>query len=398
LPAVTGGSQGAPGTNVVLLPGSYSAALFLNAAHCWFLSGGVYNFQSGLTNTGDLISNELKPPDEPTSSNNVVRSTSQFWDLDSAHCAGGFDLQKVLGTFDLPLGVWSFVVTSVRSDAYNGVSYQRESAPSMCRQISITNHFDDVALTVSNVPGATSYNIYAALPGVGCGGPFGLAANLPVTGSVLNNNTFPCPVFTGTGCSLGNETMDLEAQLEPPFAPNALASPGTIGAYPPDSETAPLALSMPNQNPPSGAASRGDRANENNCETVGGAYATCPAAITPGAVELYIPAGGCFTTSGLGDTYVFSGYQFDWLSFYEPGPGSPPPNSCSNTFGGASSSGYIGLVYAASAKISIVSPFAFEVPGMGGIIADSFALGGTMPAITYNASYAPVPPATRLTS
>jgi hypothetical protein len=45
-----------------------------------------------------------------------------------------------------------------------------------------------------------------------------------------------------------------------------------------------------------------------------------------------------------------------------------------------------------------VSPFAFEVPGVGGIVGDTFAISGTMPAITYNASYAPVPPATRLTS
>jgi hypothetical protein len=394
---VTGGSQGAPNGSVVLLPGSYSAALFLNAAHCWFLSGGVYSFQSGLTNVGDLISNELKPPDEPTVAFNNVRSTSQFWDQDSAHCSGGVDVEKLLGSTDLPLGIWSFEVTSVRTDTYNGVSYQRESAPSMCRQLNISNHFDDAQITVSNVPGATSYNIYAAPPGAGCGGPFGLAANLPESGPVLNTNTFPCPVFSGTGCSLGHESMNLEAQLEPPFAPNAAAAPGTAGAYPPDPQTSPLSANLPNQNPPTGVGSRGDRANENNCETSGGAYATCPAAITPGAVELYLPAGGCYSTSGLGDTYVFSGHQYDWVSIFEPGPGSPPANSCSNTFGGASSSGYIGLIYAPSAKASIVSQLAFEVPGTGGIIADTFAFSGTMPVITFNAAYAPIPPATRLT-
>jgi len=395
-PSVTGGSQGLPVANIVLLPGTFAGLPFFGGTHCWFLSGGVYDFQSGVLNGSDLISNELKPPDEPTTSSNMVRSTSQFWDQDGTHCSGGFDLEKLVGATDLPLGMWSFEVTSVRTDSYNGVGYQRESAPSMCRQVSVNNHFDDIELTVSNLPGATSYNVYASPPGNGCAGPFGLAANLAVSGLVQNTNTFPCPLFTGLGCTLGHEMMDLGPQLQSPFAPNAAAAPGTIGAYPPDSETAPLAIGLPNQNPPMGVGSRGDRANENRCETAAGAYATCPSAITPGAVELYLPTGACFNNAG-GDTYVFSGQQYDWISVYEPGPSSPPANGCTNTFGGATSSGYIGLIYTPSARASITSPYAFEVPGMGGIIADTFAISGTMPAITFKAAYAPVPPATRLT-
>jgi Flp pilus assembly protein TadG len=388
-PNVIGGSRGTPNGNVLLQPGLYAAEPFLDGGHCWFLSGGVYDFAAGLLNLGDLVSNELKPPDEPSASSNTVRAT-QFWDSNGAQCGGGFQVQRIVGSTDLPTGRWSFEVTSVRTDNYNGVSYQRESAPSMCRQVNLNNHFDDVQLSVSNVPGATSYNIYAALPGSGCGGPFGLAANLPVSGTVQNTNTNPCPAYNGSGCSLGNESINLEAQLEPPFAPTAATAP-------PDSETAPIAFGLPNQNPPTAPGARGDRANENNCETVGGAYASCPAAITPGAVELYFPSGGCFNNTNGGDAYLFSGYQYNWVSLYEPGPANPPANGCTNTFGAASNSAYVGLIYAPSARASITSSLAFEAPGAGGIIADAFTFTNALPRLAYSAAYAPLPPASRIT-
>lgn len=396
-PSVAGGSQGSPNANVVLLPGLYASQPSLNGGHCWFLSAGVYDFQAGLLNLGDLVSNELKPPGEPSSSNNTLLATSQFWNNDGAECAGGVQLTKVSGTKDIATGIWSFEVTSVRSDTYNGFAYQRESAPSVCQQINLNNHFDNVSLAVSNVPGATSYNIYAAPPGNGCAGPFGLAANLAVSGPVQNTNTNPCPIYTGAGCTLGNESILLSAQLAPPFAPNALASPGTTGAYPPDPETAPVAAGLPNQNPARAAPPRGDRANENNCETAGGVRTACPAAITPGAVELYFPSGGCMFIGNGGDLYVFSGAQYDWMSVYQPGPANPPANACVNWFGAAANSGYAGMVYTPSAYDAINSQYAFEVAGGGGIMANALGFSGTLPTITYNASYAPVPPATRLT-
>jgi hypothetical protein len=397
-PNLAGGSQGSPNANVVLLPGLYAALPILNGGHCWFLSGGVYNFQAGLLNVGDVVSNELKPPGEPNAGNNTLPATNQFWNAAGANCAGGVQLTKVSGPKDLQTGLWSFEVTSVRSDTYNGTSYPRESAPSVCQQVNLNNHFDNPSLSISNVPGATSYNIYAAPPGNGCAGPFGLAANLPVSGLVQNTNTSPCPIYSGLGCSLGNESITLSSQLASPWAPNAAASPGTIGAYPPDSETAPLASGLPNQNPARGTGARGDRANENNCETAVGVYTTCPAAITPGAVELYFPAGGCLLNQNGGDLYVFSGAQFNWMSVYEPGLANPPANGCTNIFGAVSNSGYVGMIYTPSANASITSPYSFEVAGGGGVLANSVSFTGTMPAIVYNSSYAPVPPATRLTS
>jgi len=281
----------------------------------------------------------------------------------------------------------------VRTDTYNGVTYSRESAPSMCRYINVNTHFDNISISISNVPGATSYNIYAALPGVPCAGPFGLAAHVPVTGTPNNSNLNPCPLTTGVGCSLGNETTLLSSELVAPFAPNAAAAPGTTGAYPPSSEVAPLGLGLPNQNPARASGAEGDRANENSCKSVVDADVSCPGAITPGAVELYYPAGGCLSAANTSDTYLFSGYQYNWVSVYEPAT-----NTCTNSLGAAGNSAYIGLVYAPAATIAVSSAFVAEAAGTGGMIAGAFTFTGILPKIAYSASYAPVAPASRLIS
>ena len=391
-PGNLGSGQGLP-TAVVVPAGIYAAPMLMSGGHCWFLAGGVFTFQAGSVNTGDFVSNELKPPDEPDPSNNTQRAGNQFWNTADVNCAGSFQVDRDAGgSGNVSTGRWSFVTTSVRTDTYNGNTYTRESAPSMCQQVQVNTHFDRVKLDVSNVPGATSYDIYAAPPGNGCPGPFGLAANLPVSGPVLNTNTSPCPSFGGGGCSLGSESVELDAQISPPFAPNAAAAAGTIGAYPPDLERSPLAAGLPNQNPPSGAGAAGDRANENNCQSIGGVYQTCPGPITPGAVELYYPAGSCLTTTNGGDAYVFSGYQYNWISVYEPSS-----NVCTNTLGASSNSAYVGLVYTPSAVINITSPYAFESSGVGGVMADTVSFRGTLPTITFSAAYAPVPPASKLT-
>jgi len=392
-PSVLGGTVTFAGLSVVVPAGIYSPPISVDGSHCWFLSGGVYTFLAGVINNGDFVSNELKPPDEPDASNNTLRSANQFWNSSGVTCAGALQVTKATGPRDIPLGIWSFVVTSVRNDVYNGVSYSRESAPSMCDQINLNNHFDDVQILVSNVPGATSYNIYAAPPGNGCAGPFGLAANVPVTGSVTNFNLSPCPDVNGNGCSLGNESIVLSNQLASPFAPNAGAAPGTTGAYAPDPERAPLAAGLPNQNPLRGAGATGDRANENNCKSVGNAYISCPGPITPGAVEFNFPAGSCLTTGTGADTYIFSGYQYNWIVMYEP-----PANSCSNSLGAMSNSAFIGLVYCPGASIAITSPYTFEAGGVGGVIADTVSFTGSLPSMSYSSSYAPVPQAGRITN
>jgi len=394
-PAV-GGSQGFSASNVVVLPGIYSSAVSVSGGHCWFLSGGVYEFLAGAVNNGDFVSNELKPPDEADPGSNTTRAAHQFWDTDGAQCAGAAQVSIVGGPRGISVGNWAFEITSVRADTYGGVSYTRESAPSVCYAQNVNNSGQNVNIAISNVPGATSYNIYASPPAAGgtCTGTFGLATSMPVTGTVQNNNTTPCPLPVGGGCSLGNESMRLDdTVLTPGFAPNAAAAPGTSRAYPPDGESAPLAAGLPNLNPARGAGAAGDRANENSCKTVGGAYATCPAAITPGAVEFYFPNGPCLTTGSGGDTYIFSGYQYNWITVHQPAG-----NSCTNTLSAAGNSAFIGLFCAPSATVNITSPYIAEAPATGGIMAGSLSFTGTLPSLTFSASYAPVPPAARLVS
>jgi hypothetical protein len=142
-----------------------------------------------------------------------------------------------------------------------------------------------------------------------------------------------------------------------------------------------------------GPGPAGDRANENSCKTTANVLSSCPAAVTPGAVELYFPVGGCLTAGNGGDTYVFSGYQYNWMSVYEP-----PGNGCSNTLGAESNSAYIGLFYAPAASIRVTSPYVSEAAAVGGMIAGTLTFTGALPSIAFSPSYAPVPPASRLTT
>jgi hypothetical protein len=412
-PGPVGAGQASPGSTVLLLPGAYSAPVIVGSSRCYFLAGGVYSFQAGYSNSGSLVSNELKPPDEPTPGNNTVLASPQFWNATGAHCAGSMQYQAVQctgngscgtgncgqgvgqgnGCTAAPPGVWAIEVTSTRNDTYNGNTYTRESAPSTCQTVTVGGH-QAIQVTVSNVPGAASYNIYAALPGTGCSGTFGLAETVPVSGPVLNSSLSLCPQFTGSSCSLGLENIVLNGNdIGLTFAPNAGAAPGTVGAYPPSSETAPLRLSRPNQNPPRLSGAAGDRANENSCETSAGAYATCPGAVTPGAVALNLPGSSCMSTSSSSDTYVFSGYQFNWVVFYE-GAG----NACANVLGGDRNTALIGLAYMPGASINFASDDTFDSPATGGVIAGTISFTGNLPAVTFSSAYAPVPFASRLVS
>src|SRR5258708_5148899 len=325
-PPVTGPSRGMPGTDVVLYPGVYpSDPLFgMYDNVCYFLSAGVYQWTSGLTNDGPFVSNELKPPDEPSDTNNTQPARRQFWNINGVQCAGAFQPTAVPGSA-IQRGTWAIEVTSTRSDAYGGTNDARESAPSMCRTVPV-GPGQVIQVQISNVPGATAYNVYAAPPPSGCTGPFGLIGSIPVPGPVRNDATAGCPSFSG-GCSLGNETALFDATvLNALWAPNSFAPPGLIGAYPPDSETAPLGSRQVNQNPNRAVPPRGDRANENQCDTIGGVPTTCPGAITPGAVALYIPAAGCLSYTNNGDNFIFSGHQYNWLVLYHPGRANPPPH------------------------------------------------------------------------
>ena len=395
VPSVPGGSQTAPGNYVELQPGTYSASpVTIPSSRCYFLTPGVYEFLNGYTNSGGFISNELKPPEEPLVSDNTQLAT-QFWNTDNVRCAGYFTW-TVSGSGGGSLGTWGVELTSVRTDVINGVSYTRESAPSRCKSLTNIRSNQYVQLSITNAPGAQSYNVY--MSSSGCTPPFGMVYNQPAAGPAQNYDTSGCPT-PGTGtCSLGTTTVNAPAILLSQVpAPDPSKPPGTLGAYPPDREISPLQAGLPNQNPGRGAPPAGDRANENHCQTSAAAYTACPAAITPGAVLFYLPAGSCLNATNSGDNYVFSGYQYNWVVVYEPGALNPPANTCNpNYLGGNSNSAFIGLFYAPSASITVNSPYAFEAPGTGGLIADTFTFNSGMPTIPFSTNYAPGPPATRL--
>jgi Flp pilus assembly protein TadG len=407
-PQVSGAGQPRPSDSVVISPGGYLQNPTFGA-RCYFLKAGAYKWQAGYTNNGGLVSNELKPPDEPNVNNNTQLASPQFWNLDGVKCAGAFRL-NISGNGGSNIGTWGVELTSLRTDSFAGTNYLRESAPSRCQSFSAGTG-QTIRFEVSNVPGATSYNIY--LSRNACSGPFGFAYNLPVSSSVQNSDTSGCPFGNGNGQnndngnnqgnSNGNCTLGVEAQtvlagnLSALPLPNLFALPGTGGAYPPDGEEAPLAAGLPNQNPGRGIPPAGDRANEDHCTTTGGALVTCPAAITPGAVVYYIPNGSCLSDPNGGDNYVFSGYQYNWMAIYEPGASNPPANTCSNVMGASTSSAYIGLVYTPAAAMNIPTSSGFRNEATGGVIANTITFSGQLPTITGSLIYMPVPPAARLT-
>jgi Flp pilus assembly protein TadG len=398
-PIVVGGAQPRPGSNVILAPGTYAVDPDFNAGTCYFLAGGAYKWLSGYTNNNAFVSNELRPPDEPRVGNNTQLAGHQFWNVGSATCAGSAQVTAVSGPNPLSNGTWAFVLTSTRIGTYNGLPYTRESAPSICYTVFVNGTTKNVQIRVSNVPGAIAYNIYAA-PSGSCNGPFGLAASLPIVGAPANDNTGGCPAYSGGGCSLGNEGTVLDStDLGFPFSPNAAAAPGMIGSYPPAGQTVPLRNNLPNENANRAAPPGGDRANENQCDTVAGSLTTCPGPITPGAVVFYIPSGGCLNAGNSADNYFFSGYQYNWIVLYEPGTSYPPANTCPNVMGAATDSAFIGLVYAPAASISISKASTFRTDESGGVIADTLTFGGQLPTIIGDPEdYGPAPPAAKLTS
>jgi len=268
----------------------------------------------------------------------------------------------------------------------------------MCYTGHITGSGQNFQFVVSNVPGATAYNIYAA-PSGSCSGPFGLAASLAVAGTPQNNATAGCPAFSGSGCSLGYQSIILDGgSLGSPFAPNSGAAPGVVGSYPPDGETAPLRSNLPNENANRATPPHGDRANENQCDSVGGALTTCAGPITPGAVAFIIPSGGCLNDSNSGDNVVFSGYQYNWMALYEPGNAYPPANTCNNFLGAATDSAFIGFVYTPSAAITVSKASSFRTDENGGVMAYTLTFSGQQPTIIGDAAdYGPVPVAAKLT-
>ena len=385
---------------VALPPGLYSSNPFTTSNGCYFLEGGIFEFSNTFSVASGLVSNELRPPSAPVYGSTTSISPDQFWnDYDhggsapqNLHCDGDFSPTPVPagGRTALAAGSYSVELTSVRSDTVNGTAYVRESVPSACKTVSVAA--SEVAqLTISNVPGATSYNVYSASNGT-CTGPLNLVSGplTSVTGTPSNNNLAGCPDTTSTpNCSLGQVTAVYDGSA-------------TVNAaiHPPDPTYKPFATNYPGQPPLRAGPPSGDLANENYCGS-GGTATACPTTtnagasrslVTPGAVEISLTGNSCLSVSG-GDAFLFSGYQYDWIVNYEP-----VGSTCTSTWQGRYNSALVGLSYTPGASFHFVGNAGSQTACFGGVMASTVVvLTATTLALDYSGLCAPRPWGTRLT-
>src|SRR5439155_15546885 len=347
-------NQASPGSAIVIQPGIYTNdPHFGGGTGCYFMAPGVYDWQNGFSANGGFVSNELKPPDEPVYNDNTQLANPQFWDTNGP-CAGSFSVSAASAPpgHNLVVATYGIEVTTTRSDSYQGNTYVRQSAPSMCRTVAVTSVVGAIKVSINNPPGAQGFNVYAAP--TGCGGPFGYAGSVSYGGTQLQTN-------------LGTASVTLDDRNIPlGWLPSSGAAADTSGAYPPDGETAPYGSGLPNLNANRVAVPGGDRANENQCADAG-ANQTCPSRVTPGAVVWYIPSTGCLDLAAGGDYYFFSGYQYNWISLWEPGAFAPPANTCTNKIAGHANTAMIGTMYMPSAAVQVSGGSSVQAPVAGGI-------------------------------
>jgi Flp pilus assembly protein TadG len=455
-------------------PGTYASNPNITNSNCYFLNGGVYDFQGGFKFNGGFVSNELRPPDEPSmvaagqpnmttttaalsgsinaipvnalaaavvSAPNpnppstisvggqtftvanagapagatsipivrqsvsgtipsgswlMVRAPYQFWDSNGVNCSTTFSLSSTApsGT-DPPVNAqtWAVELTAVRW-APNGVPgctgpaspscFLRESAPSMCQTLTVAaNQVLKVSVSSSPAdPGAQYFNVYLA-PSGSCQGPFGYATQFANSG--------------GYGVTINGSTLT-------GWALNPTGALDSSGAPAPDQEGMPLASGLPNANPAAGTPPRGDLANEGHCvDSSTGNNTACPGAVTPGAVVFYIPGPGsntvCLNLQGGGDIYIFSGYQYQRILLYEPGPEqSPPANTCPNNVAGHGLTSLVGILYIPAVDVVITGNSQYLATIAGGVISYTATVKGNGGvSISVDPSLRTWPSAVRLT-
>ena len=347
------------GANVVLSPGVYASDPSSSSANCYFMAPGIYQLNGGLNDNTTDMSNELKPPDEPAWSggapnyNNSVASP-QFW----SNCPGSFSIAAAASVLPLAQGSWGAIVTSTRTETYpvgSATTYPRESAPSTCHAAAVNGTTQGVRVTINNAPGAQGYNIYLAFsPGVGANGcngtKWGYVGHVAngVTETQASLGTVTSPIYDTTTITslLNSAAIGQACVLGATYTFGCAAATGQFGsANPPGDggETAP-----PYASGPPGPVARdivldggGDRANEHQCDPSTSTDPVAPcigAQVTPGAVQVYFPAGACLRQTGKTITW-FAGFQFNNIAVY-----APATNTCTVTMSGRASFG-IGTVY-----------------------------------------------------
>ena len=291
------------GTYTEMYPGQYAAFHLTGATppKCAFLDAGVYTWTAGYTSdaTGSLLSNELKAPDEElwSAPGTTNVANPQFWDQNSAGCAGHFNVTNGAGQTitlmptctdlspltpaDCHSGVtdtksrnnrWGVELTSVRNDqfldstvtpnpCYTAPGCRRESAPSECQltpnQVvgglhSPSNTGISINIT-QNAPGAQRYNVY--LNPLGCNGiqqDFSWIGRFDAPGFVAGAPVGPYPSGTpwtlgaasaGTAPASGATLYDINDTMISTPATICFAQSRTLGCTPPDNELAPQCFS-----------------------------------------------------------------------------------------------------------------------------------------------------------
>jgi len=224
------------------LPGIYTGFTINGGSGCHFLAPGIYTMSGGLTSHGHQTSNFLKPPDEPVWNNNTVRMSPQFWDFGGCTPNPGFVVNPVvsLGSGTSVTGTWGVEVTSTRTDYYPPVgipgstAYGRESAPSMCRPVTISGSNGAIQVQIFKIPGATGYNIYLSPTGCLTTSKFGFAESIAIAGGQGSSVT-----------TAGAQLID-KSVVGGSFTPSAAQCPYTVpasapslGCLAPDGEGAP---------------------------------------------------------------------------------------------------------------------------------------------------------------
>jgi len=302
----------------------------------------------------------------------MARAAHQFWDENGAGCGSSFSLSSPGSGGGLSSGTYSVELTAIRFQSPDGSTcsavspscYERESAPSICRTVTVGSS-GNLKVTLSQAdPGASDYNVYTV-------------GNGSCTGLTL------CRDWNGGMGTIGSCSGSTQA--------------------PPDWERPPLASSLPDTDPPAGTPPHGDLGNENHCvDPTTGNNAACPTAWNPGAVVFLIPGATtapCLVLHGHGDIYIFSGNQYSRVVLFEPGPEqSTQPNNCTgNIVNGNGFTSLIGIFYMPAASVSINGNSAYQATIAGGVIAWTASVIGTgTVAITADPSLRSWPSTVRL--
>ena len=459
-----GYAQNNRGTWTEMFPGQYgSFHLTGGSASCSFLDAGVYYWSSSYASdaTGSLLSNELKSPDEELSTAPATTNFAnpQFWDQNSAGCAGHFNVVNgvaqtvTLGPActdlspiepkDCHSGVtdtqgrnnrWGVELTSVRYDQFLDSSFapvcttapgcRRESAPSGCRLtpnpvVGSLHAPSNLGITINitqNAPGAEYYNVY--LNPQGCNGnpnQFGWVGRFNAPGW---NNGAPTGVYpNGTNWSLGAtapllppangaSVYDVNDTMIPNPTTQCYAQTRTLGCATPDDEQDPQCFS--NCPPPANLLSQENAPMDLQYPPhTGGDVANenyCQVSQNPGST--IAPCANTTVTPGAVQFYFPAGscmtqnaqgatYVFSGEQYNWIVIYAPASNTCSNKLDGGASTQYIGTIYTPGQNWTING--GNRSPLAGQVICYTAKISGSAAVgIDFTPNYAPAPPAARL--